>query len=227
MGASCETLLDAEMSIESADTVFGYGDSSYTAELTQSSDSSVMQFRVPKNTAESTLNIQSTCGDDCLVSLHVTTSDHILGRVINSSQESIEFRPYDNDAMHYVTLRLESGNASRVTVGLENDREDEDGLNEVRLTRKTLPDFFLFDYEHLVGNSSKPVPMNLTTGSLNVLRFKVGAVYDTGGTLSLGLRLADKEDKDEKEEKDKKDNVVVVGCVSLGIVRITIFPGGN
>ncbi|XP_001600009.1 post-GPI attachment to proteins factor 6 isoform X2 [Nasonia vitripennis] len=219
LGASCETLLDAEMSIELADTVFGYGDSSYTAELTQQSDSAVMQFRVPKNTAESTLNVQSSCGEECLVSLHVTTAEHILGRVINSSEESIEFRPYDNDATHYVTLRLESGNASRVSVGLENDREDEDVLTEVRLTRKTLPDFFLFDYEHLVGNSSKPAPMNLTTGSLSVLRFKVGGVYDTGGTLSLGLRLADKEDKQDKQdkhEKEREDKVVVVGCVSLG-----------
>lgn len=177
-----------------------------------------MQFHVahPNNLQPRSFLVKSSCAENCSIALHVTASEHVLGHVVNASEASLEFRPYDDASslrLHYVTLRLESGFASNVTVSLEglaDDEEEEEGLAEMKLTRKSLPDFFLFDYEHLVGNGSKPAPMNLTDEEIGVMRFKVGAVYDTGGTLSVGLKLAD-------EEKDRKEKVVIVGCLSLGM----------
>ena len=175
-----------------------------------------MHFLVPRNIDESTLNIKSSCGENCSIAVHVTAGDIIRGYVVNATEDSLEFRASDDESVHYVTLRLLSGAGSTVLVSLANGDDKSGELNEVRLTRKTLPDFFLFDYEHLPVNSSKSGPMNLTVNQLAVMRFKIGPVFDTGGTLSVGLRF----DDDEKENKFKK---AIVGCLSLGIYYMHII----
>lgn len=209
---SCDTILDAELWAEYADTVHAVGEDEYTAELKSVGDSSIMHFLIPKNTEKSTLRVHSSCGDNCTVSLHVTAGDQLVGRRINGTETIVDFRPYEDESIHYVTLRLLSGVASNVTVSLRDVQEVGKNLTEVGLTRETAADFFRFDYEHLVGNGSKPVPMNLTEGMVSVMRFKVGAVYDTGGTLFVGLKNAD-----EKNEKSEK--VILVGCVSYGEIH--------
>lgn len=197
--------------MEYADTIHRAGESEYTSQLKKVGDSSIMHFRVPEKSADRlVLGVRSTCGESCVVSLHVTAGDHLLGRRINASETSVEFQPYEDDSVHYVTLRLDSGAPSNLTVSLR-ERQEPEKLAEVGLTRKTAADFFRFDYEHLVGNNSKPVPMNLTAGATSVMRFKVGAVYDTGGILFVGLKIAD--DKSTKTEKEK---VILVGCVTYG-----------
>ncbi|XP_011504148.1 PREDICTED: transmembrane protein 8B-like [Ceratosolen solmsi marchali] len=210
IGASCDTILDAELSVEFPDLLFPLddSDSERRIELTPFADSSVMQFRVPKNTELSKLQVNSSCGENCSILLYVTAVDQVFGKIVNMSNSNVSFRPYD-ESIHYVVLYLETGIASNVSLLITNVQMTTNNQVHVPLLRKTLPDFFLFDYEHLVENSSKAVPMNLTTSALSILRFKVGAVYDTGGTLSLGLRIAD-------DEKNQSDKIIVVGCVSLG-----------
>ena len=84
-----------------------------------------------------------------------------------------------------------------------------DQVKLVDLMRKSLPDFFLFDYEHLQGNSIKPSAFNLTSNTLSVLSFEIGRVYDVGGTLTIGLKIVDVKDKGKK-------NIIVIACISLG-----------
>jgi hypothetical protein len=201
--------LDAELSVGFPDSLFPLGDpdTERRVELTRFADSSVMQFLVPRNTELSNLRLTSSCGEDCSILLHVTAADQVFGDIVNTSNVNVSFRPFV-ESVHYVVLYLESGFASSVSVAWDNVPMTINDQIQVPLIRKTLPDFFLFDYEHLVDNSSKAAPMNLTVNALSVLRFKVGTVYDTGGTLSLGLRIAD----------DEKDKIIVVGCVSLGIM---------
>lgn len=207
--ATCDTILDAELWVEYADTVHTLGQDEYTSELKQVGDSAVMHFRISENTEKSVLKVRSSCGESCVVSLHLTAGDQILRRAINSSETKFEFCPYES--VHYVTLRLKSGTPSSVTVRLE-ELQEAGNLTQAGLTRETVADFFKFEYKHLAGNSSKSVPLNLTAGTTSVMRFKVGAVYDTGGALFLGLKIAG----DEKKENADKDKVVLVGCVSYG-----------
>lgn len=180
----------------------------HEVQLNETSDSAVMQFLMPDiGLEEPSLLLKSSCGEDCDVVVNVTAQDNIADTLVNSTQTSLRFKPYVG-SFHYVTFRLLSGNSSSVTMRLV-DRNVLDQVTSVKLTRKSFPEFFLFDYEHLRGNDTKPQPFNVTTDALSVLSFEIGGVYDVGGTVTLGFKLVD------VDEKYKK-NIVLVVCVSFG-----------
>lgn len=209
LGASCETVLDAEMFVEMpAMTLLVNSRLEHEMQLNETSDSAIMQFLIPDvDLVELSLLLSSSCGEDCNITVHVTAGDDLVNVLLNSTQTLLFFKPYF-DTFHYVTLRLLSGNASNVTVGLINQVAF-DQVTSVELTRKSFPEFFLFDYEHLRGNDTKPQPFNVTVDTLSVFSFKIGQVYDVGGTVTLGFKLVD------IDERYKK-NIVLVACISFG-----------
>ncbi|XP_017877857.1 transmembrane protein 8B-like [Ceratina calcarata] len=223
LGASCETVLDAELLLETAAITMPMDPRwEYEVHMNESSDSAVMQLMIPDEFVDSSLFLRSTCGEECTITVHVTAEDHIIGAIVNSTNVTVSFKPF-SDAYHYVTLRLISGEASNVSLQLLDSSPTDSGqVRSVGLMRKSLPDFFLFDYEHLRGNSSKPSAYNLTAETLSVLSFEIGRVYDVGGTLTLSLKLVDTEDKTKEKEKR---NVVVAACISLGYYS-NITAGG-
>ncbi|KAJ8674352.1 hypothetical protein QAD02_005614 [Eretmocerus hayati] len=166
-----------------------------------------------------------------------SSSDHLLGQIVNSTETDVQFRAHDDTSIPiHVVLMLQKGPGSEIVVKLESVQREKNGdeegtkmkvkrsresLSEIALTRKSLPDFFLFDYEHLGGNTSKPAPMNISADTLSVMRFKVGPVYDTGGTLSVGLKIAD-----DYERPDKNSTLVIVGCLNYGYFA-RIRPDGR
>ncbi|XP_014218412.1 post-GPI attachment to proteins factor 6-like [Copidosoma floridanum] len=220
LAASCKTVLEAEMSIEHPDFTFSLGPnaSAHSVQLTRQVDSSVTEFRVPRNTNASSLTLNSTCAENCSISVHVTAADLVFADKLNATSDTYHFRGFNDGSLHYVTLRLESGNASDVTLELVHQPADPGLLQVVKLTRKTLPDFFMFDYDHLSPRADNNEPFNLTAGSLALLRFQVGPVYDTGGTLSISMRLA--------EEEEDQSSIRLVGCLSLGYYS-TVGPMGS
>lgn len=179
----------------------------YTIPLNSSMDSAMLKFVVADDLETANISLSSTCVDDCRIAANVVTKEVLTGMLMNTSELTLSFKPYTT-AFHYLTLRLLSGNATNVTVAMPDDTTINNrlALNKIPLTRKSLPDFFLFDYENLLANSSKPSPVNITIDSLTVLSFQVGAVYDVGGTVSVGLKLL-----------NKSDDIVVIGCISLGM----------
>lgn len=215
LSASCETILDAKMLVEMPAIMdMSIADSSvyHEVQLDETSDTAVVQYFVPDvGLEELNLFLKLSC-DDCEIVVHVTAYDHLVGSVINSTTTSLPFRPYAG-AFHYVTLRLLSGNASKVTMRLPTSYEHRtdavDQVTPIVLSRKTFPEFFLFDYEYLHDNDTEPQPLNVTADTLSVLSFEIGKVYDVGGTVTLGFKLID------VEEKYKKD-ITLVACVSLG-----------
>ncbi|XP_076235241.1 transmembrane protein 8B [Calliopsis andreniformis] len=218
LGASCDTVLDAELLLESA-TIVSLLDpkQEYEVHMNESTDSAVMQLLIPDEFVDSSLALKSTCGEDCRIAVHVTADDHLAGAIVNSTNATVFFKPY-SDAFHYVTLRLLSGESSNVSLQLVDSSPTEPSqVKSVDLMRKSLPDFFLFDYEHLRGNGTKPSAFNLTADTLSVLSFEIGRVYDVGGTLTLGLKLVD---------VDEKKNVIVIACISLGYYS-NITAGGS
>lgn len=122
---------------------------------------------------------------------------------------SLQFRANDKN-LHYTTFRLFRGNVTNITLSLSEDVSKSKNQSYVKLTRKSLPDFFLFDYEHLNENN-KASPLNLTAGVLSIFKFNIDPIYDIGGTLTIGLKVTDGESK-----KKKKKNILLIGCVSLG-----------
>jgi len=148
------------------------------------------------------------------VTVHVTAEDNLAYTMLNNSTRALlSFKSFVG-RFHYVILRLLSGNATNVTIQvLESDDDNlKNGSNQVTsvdLSRKSFPEFFLFDYEHLRVNDTKPQSFNVTSNALSVLSFDIGRVYDVGGTVTLGFKLID------VEERHKK-NIVLVACVSLG-----------
>ncbi|XP_012275962.1 post-GPI attachment to proteins factor 6 [Orussus abietinus] len=220
LGASCDTILDVDLEVELADSVLTYdGEHPRILELNDTSNTAVVRFFVPLTYNEPVMNLNSTCGELCNVDVIITTSEHLTNGSINTTDALIPFKPHTK-VPHFLNLRLRSGNATSISVSLtENLAENATEINPIVLMRKSLPDFFLFDYEYREGNDTKTSPLNLTLGTLSVLRFDVGAVYDVGGTVSVGLKLDNGEAKDDK-------NLVVVGCVSLGTyVGITATGG--
>ncbi|XP_014473987.1 PREDICTED: transmembrane protein 8B-like isoform X1 [Dinoponera quadriceps] len=209
LGASCETVLDSEMFVEMpAMTLLVNPGIEHEVQLNETSDSAIMQFLVPDvGFVEPSLLLNSSCGEDCNITVHITAGDNLANVLLNSTQTSLLFKPYAG-SFHYVTLRLLSGNASNVIVRLINQTVF-DQVTLVELTRKSFPEFFLFDYEHLRGNETKPQPFNITVDALSVFSFKIGRVYDVGGTVTLGFKLVD------IDEKYKK-NIILVACVSFG-----------
>lgn len=182
----------------------------HEVQLNKTSDSAVVQFLIPDlGLEEPNLLLKSSCGEDCNVTVNVTAEDNIADcSLTNSTQTSLRFKPHV-DSFHYVTFRLLSGNASNVMMQLVDRAVLGDQVTSVKLLRKSFPEFFLFDYEHLRDNDTKPQPFNVTADALSVLSFQIDGVYDVGGTVTLGFKLVD------VDEKYKK-NMVLVVCVSFG-----------
>lgn len=183
----------------------------HEVQLDEASDTTIVQYLVPDvGLAKVNLTLKSSCGEDCEIAVHVTAEDNLADDLLNSTTSVLPFKPYAG-GFHYVTLRLLTGNASNVTMRLPTNRRTnaDDQVTSVVLLRKSFPEFFLFDYEHLRGNDTKPQPFNVTADALSVLSFEIGRVYDVGGTVTLGFKLVD------VEEKYKK-SIVLVACVSLG-----------
>ncbi|KAL6256439.1 hypothetical protein P5V15_012552 [Pogonomyrmex californicus] len=219
LSASCETVMDAEMFVEMpAMTSLVDPEVEYQVQLNETSDTAVVQYLVPDvGLAELILFLNSSCGENCNIAVHVTTEDNLVDGLLNSTATSLSFKPYAG-GFHYVTLRLLSGNASNVRMQLSS-LVGVGQVTSVVLSRKSFPEFFLFDYEHLRGNDTKPQPFNVTSDALSVLSFEIGRVYDVGGTVTLGFKLVD------VEEKHKK-NIVLVACVSLGYYSNITSGGG-
>lgn len=219
LSASCETVMDAEMFVEMPTTTSLVDlEVEYKVQLDEISDTAIVQYLVPDvGLEELRLSLKSSC-EDCSIAVHVTAEDNLADGSLNSTATTLSFKPYAN-AFHYVTLRLLSGNASNVTMQLPMSRQTDVGIDQVVLSRKSFPEFFLFDYEHLRGNDTKPQPFNVTADALSVLSFEIGRVYDVGGTITLGFKLID------VEEKYKK-SIVLVACVSLGYYSNITSGGG-
>lgn len=220
LGASCATILDAELLLESASIVSPLDPKlKYEVHMNGSVDSAVIQLPIPEEFIDSSLSLKSTCGEECKIAVHVTAEDHLAAKIVNTTNATVFFKPY-SDAYHYVTLRLLSGESSNVSLQLLDTSPTDSGqVKSVDLMRKSHPDFFLFDYEHLRGNGTKPSAFNLTADTLSVLSFVIDRVYDVGGTLTLGFKLVDTKDKEKK-------NVVVVACISLGYYSNITAGGG-
>lgn len=181
----------------------------HEVQLDEASDTTIVQYLVPDvGLAEVNLTLRSSCGEDCEIAVHITAEDNLADGLLNSTATVLPFKPCAG-GFHYVTLRLLTRNSSNVTMQLDRQINKEDQVTSVVLLRKSFPEFFLFDYEHLRGNDTKPQPFNVTANALSVLSFEIGRVYDVGGTVTLGFKLVD------VEEKYKK-NIVLVACVSLG-----------
>ncbi|KAG5324721.1 TMM8A factor, partial [Acromyrmex heyeri] len=223
LSASCETIMDAEMFVEMpATTSLVDSEIEYKVQLDETSDTAIVQYLIPDvGLEELSLFLKSSCGEDCNIVVYVTAEDNLADGLLNSTAMSLSFKPYV-DNFHFVTLRLLSGNASNVTMQLPMNHQTDIGIDQVTpvvLSRKSFPEFFLFDYEHLLGNDTKPQPFNVTAEALSVLSFEIGRVYDVGGTVTLGFKLID------VEEKYKK-NIVLVACVSLGYYTNITSGGG-
>lgn len=215
LSVNCDTVLDAELQIEKADQVLQLGDGSTAVGilLANKSDTAMAQFHLSNDAIRANLTIKSTCSGNCSMAVHVIADDHLLGRVFNSSDNSVEFRPHGG-RIHYVMIRLMGGSEANVSIQVDSEVAPQTALARPKLIRKTLPDFFLFDYDFLAENGSKVMPIELQVGVLSVLRFRVGAVYDVGGTLSVGLKIAD-------SEEDRK--MVLLGCLALGKCHILFY----
>ncbi|XP_033323821.1 post-GPI attachment to proteins factor 6 [Megalopta genalis] len=219
LGATCDTVLNAELLLESASLVSLMDSKLMYVHMNESANSAMMQLLVPDNYVESSLSLRSSCGEECRVAVHITADDHLAATIVNTTNTTLLFKPY-SDVFHYVTLRLLSGDASNVSLQLlDVSPTNSSQVKSVDLMRKSLPDFFLFDYEHLLGNGTKPSAFNLSADAMSVLSFGIGRIYDVGGTLTLGLKLV------ENEEKEKR-NVVVVACISLGYYSNITAGGG-
>ncbi|XP_043255537.1 post-GPI attachment to proteins factor 6 isoform X2 [Colletes gigas] len=220
LGASCDTVLDAELLLESASIVSLMDRKfKYEVHMNETVDSAVMQLLISDEFLDSSLSLKSSCGEECKIAVHVTAEDHLAGMIVNTTNATVFFKPY-SDASHYVTLRLLSGESSNVSLQLTDSYSVEAGqVKSVNLMRKSLPNFFLFDYEHFRENGTKPSAFNLTADILSVLSFEIGRVYDVGGTLTLGFKLVD-------VPENEKKSIVVVACVSLGYYSNITAGGG-
>ncbi|XP_039314287.1 post-GPI attachment to proteins factor 6 isoform X2 [Solenopsis invicta] len=220
LSASCETVMDAEMFVEMpATTSLVDPEVENKVQLDETFDTAIVQYLVPDvGLEELSLSLKSSCGEDCNIVVHVTAEDNLADGLLNSTATFLPFKPYTSN-FHYITLRLLSGNASNVTIQLPMNRQADVGIDRVVLSRKSFPEFFLFDYEHLRGNDTKPQPFNVTADALSVLSFEIGRVYDVGGTVTLGFKLVD------VDEKYKK-SIVLVACVSLGYYSNITSGGG-
>ncbi|KAH0548459.1 transmembrane protein 8B [Cotesia glomerata] len=226
IGTACDTVLDAELFVERVEqSLFAKKNDDNTVTLNDNSlDTAIIQFFVPEDQQIVNISLISSC-EECKVAANVITKETLTSALINQSETTLVFKPYVN-SLHYLTLCLLSGNATNISIALPLDdlslsdnaydiNDDVVAVNKVLLTRKSLPDFFLFDYEHLLGNSSKPSPVNITVDKLTVLSYQVAPVYDVGGTVSIGIKLV-----------KKTNNIVVVGCISLGYYAGITAGGG-
>lgn len=210
IGVVCDTTLDADLSIELPDiTLMSNDETDISIQLTKKNDTAIVQFSIFHESEKMLLNFSSTCGTDCLLIAQVTARKQLASVVTNNSMTSLQFRANDKN-LHYTTFRLFRGNVTNITLSLSEDVSKSKNQSYIKLTRKSLPDFFLFDYEHLNENN-KASPLNLTAGVLSIFKFNIDPIYDIGGTLTIGLKVTDGESK-----KKKKKNILLIGCVSLG-----------
>lgn len=207
-------MLDVELLIEPV-AIEGTLSETKTINLNaKQNDSALLKFYVPKDVEKVELTLDSSCAN-CTIYAYVTAQDNLAKTNFNSSKATMAFRPNEN-TIHNLLLRIHNGTESNVTISMKKyGPTDRTYLNKVDLVRRSLSDFFLFDYDHLLENDTKASPVNLTVGTLTALKFDIGPVYDIGGTLTLGLKMV----KDEA----RVGKVLVVGCVSLGKKRVTIF----
>lgn len=219
LGASCDTVLDAELQAE-VPPVISLMDfnSEYEVQLNRNMDASVVQVFIPNN-LNTMLVLKPYCEDDCKFAVHIVAQELLAGIIANSTDLSLPFKPYPN-TFHYVMLRWLHGNTSRISLQFENDTSVESTqVKSISLLRKSSPEFFFFDYEYRDENDTKSTPFNLTSEGLTVLDFKIGRVYDVGGTVTVGIKMLD-------VDKTDKRNVFVVVCVSLGYYS-NITTGGS
>ncbi|XP_051160937.1 transmembrane protein 8B [Leptopilina boulardi] len=215
IGVFCDTTLDADLSIEIPDKLLMLLDekNDISIQLTKKNDSAIIQFPSFQESEPMFLNFTSSCGNDCLLIAQITARKQLASIATNNSATSLKFHAYDKN-LHYATFRLFSGNLTNITMNLSEDDVSLKNISYVKLVRKSLPDFFLFDYEHLNdddsnNNNNKATPLNLTSGILSIFKFHIDPIYDIGGTLTIGLKVTDSEAK-------KKKNILLIGCVSLG-----------
>ena len=221
LGASCESVLDAELAIEKSATYALVDDNTkdrgeYTVQLNKSENrtSAALQFLMYGNSETANITLDSTCVGNCSVAVSLVTSENLGGLAINETtalrRNFLPFRPYTGNSFHYLICRLLTGEHSTISLSLprgESKVAAESLVKQIDLTRKSFPDFFLFDYEYLIGNSTKSLPINLTADSLTVLNFEVGTISDVGGTLTVGIKLVG---------EDKSKDLYIFGCISLG-----------
>nr|XP_046479963.1 post-GPI attachment to proteins factor 6-like isoform X1 [Neodiprion pinetum] len=220
ISASCETILDAEVDVErEASLQLAVSARQPNIRLASIGDLSRVRFLMPNNVIESSITIFSSSGVSSEVEVNVTANSYISSKgtelaqtTLNSSTAvSVPFKVWTN-AFHYLTVRLLSGSSTDVSVVLNNSVQRFSDATVVRLTRKSYPDFFLFDYEYLVDNQTKSSSVQLTTTSTSVFSFEINSISDTGGTLTVALRLKDK-------GKSEPENFTVFGCVHLGTLQ--------
>ncbi|XP_063987375.1 transmembrane protein 8B [Diachasmimorpha longicaudata] len=214
LGVTCSTILDSSLSVEKAAiSLMIDPNNNYTVFLNQTNNSARLQFLISESNKPVNISISSTCADLCTVLANLIVEDVVTSVVINFTHKSLSFIPYPG-YFHYLNLRLLSGNFTNVTVSFVQPPQEQTKHNEIDLVRKTLPEFFTFDYEFFSENSTTATPVNISSSGLTVLSFKIGSVYDIGGTLSIGIKLLN-------ESRD----IVVVGCISLGTYPIITENG--
>lgn len=86
----------------------------------------------------------------------------------------------------------EDGNDSIATTAAIGKSLPQRNFEYYPLLRQTYREFFMFDYDLLPDvNGTVPMYLNLTGGTPAGFRFKVGDVYDIGGTLSFAIAMKD------------------------------------
>ncbi|CAK9822720.1 Transmembrane protein 8B [Anthophora retusa] len=102
LGASCDTVLDAELLLESASIVSPMDPKlKYEVHMNGSVDSAVIQLPIPEEFIDSSLSLKSTCGEECKIAVHVTAEDHLAAKIVNTTNATVFFKPY-SDAYHYI-----------------------------------------------------------------------------------------------------------------------------
>lgn len=205
-------MLDAELLTEmpSAVSLIDFNNE-YEIELDKGKDTFVGRVFMPDDLPDALIALNQSYENECKFAVHIVAREHLLGTIVNETDVFIPFKPYSK-SLHYVTLRQMSGNTSKISLRFDNITSyvDYNQVKSISLIRKSMPDFFVFDYEHLGENDTESIPYNLTSYGITVLDFEIGRVYDVGGTLTVSIRTLD------VNEKDQKKNIFVVACITLG-----------
>lgn len=204
------------MSIEKASyvaTLEGASLGQSTISLNGANSSAIVRVLLPEKFKNDELSFKTSCDSSSQLVVYASTEEQNSGLLMNGTDVKLPFKSYD-DTMFQLTFVMHNSQANNCNVMIEPLRAEPSSTTSkvafVELTRKSLPEFFLFDYENLGnGSSSKPLPLNLTAGVLTVMKFEVGSIYDIGGTVTVGLKFTD----DRSKEADRS---LVVGCLSLG-----------
>ncbi|XP_047353389.1 transmembrane protein 8B-like [Vespa velutina] len=222
LGASCDTVLDAELLIEMPSMVSLIDfNNEYEIELNKSKNTFVGHIFMSDDLLNVVLALNQSYENNCKFAIHVVAQEHLIGTIVNDTDVLLSFKPYSK-SLHYITLRLISGNMSKISLRFENNTSSFIDFNQVKsisLIRKSLPEFFVFDYEHRSENDTKSMPFNLTSDGITVLDFEIARVYDVGGTVTVGIKMLNVDKKDQK-------NIFIVACITLGYYS-NITAGGS